>query len=98
MSDFSKVPHVPGAVLVAKAKLHSRVQEAQYGAEARPEEVRSERLNFGFVYEQEGPNKKWSEATPSGGIDMLVSSKGAIGAAKLGQSYLVYFVPCDADV
>lgn len=95
MSDENKFPYVEGAVVIAKARVHRRAEEPNY--QGKPGEVKSEELDLGFVYEQNGPNKKWSEATPSGGVKIKIDQKGALGAMKLGQHYLVAFIPCDPD-
>lgn len=43
------------------------------------------------VYAEDGPNKSWSESTPSGYMQMTISNKGAHGLLKEGQEYLLTF-------
>jgi hypothetical protein len=48
------------------------------------------------VWEQDGVNRKWSEATPAGEIKMLITNPAAIEAFELDKSYFVDFTPADA--
>lgn len=43
------------------------------------------------VYANEGPNKSWSEATPSGQVEMQITNQSAVDAFELGSSYLITF-------
>lgn len=47
------------------------------------------------IYATEGPNKSWSEATPSGQIELTITNKKAFDAFALGQCYLVNFSPTE---
>lgn len=51
-------------------------------------------LRFHAVYEENGVNKSFAEATPSGNIDMLISAgRPATDFFKQGKKYLVTFTP-----
>lgn len=50
-------------------------------------------LSFYPVYESEGPNKAWSEATPSGNLTMYVTNPAVFDAFKPGQSYYIDISP-----
>lgn len=80
------------AVLVAKMICNQRAESPVYPYE--PGKVGSEKVGLNAVYSQDGPNKKWAQATPSGSMELQISNPDAIGAVKLGQHYLVYLVPC----
>lgn len=43
------------------------------------------------VYADEGPNKTWSDSTPSGYMSMTISNKSAMGTFKEGKEYLLSF-------
>ena len=43
------------------------------------------------VYAENGPNKSWSEATPSGQVELRITNKAAHAAFELGKCYLVTF-------
>ncbi|MDX0250280.1 hypothetical protein GOC31_16350 [Sinorhizobium meliloti] len=45
------------------------------------------------VWEQEGVNKVWSKATPSGEIKMLITNPGAVEQFDLGKEYFIDFTP-----
>ncbi|HEY9250985.1 MAG TPA: hypothetical protein VIO38_17710 [Rariglobus sp.] len=47
------------------------------------------------VWEQEGVNRKWSKATPSGKIEMLITEPGSVEQFELGKEYHVDFTPAD---
>lgn len=47
------------------------------------------------VWEHDGPNLQWSEATPTGEIKMMITNPSAIGAFELGKCYFVDFSPSD---
>lgn len=50
-------------------------------------------LSFYPVYESDGPNKLWSEATPSGALTMYVTNPAVFDAFKPGQSYYLDISP-----
>lgn len=45
------------------------------------------------VWEQEGVNKKWSQATPNGKIEMTITVPDTVAQFDLGCEYLVDFMP-----
>lgn len=45
------------------------------------------------VWEQDGVNRKWSQATPSGEIKMLITNPEAADQFELGREYFVDFTP-----
>jgi hypothetical protein len=47
------------------------------------------------VWEQDGVNRKWSEATPSGEIKMLITNPSTVDQFELGKDYFVDFTPAD---
>lgn len=47
------------------------------------------------VWEQEGVNRKWSKATPSGELKMLITNPEAIEQFDLGKEYFVDLTPAD---
>jgi len=52
-------------------------------------------------YEDSGPNKSWSEATPSGKIEMTITNQTAVDYFEAGVEYLIDFervepVPVDS--
>jgi hypothetical protein len=51
-------------------------------------------LHMHPVYSDEGVNKQWSEATPAGALNLVISNPGAQGKVEQGKEYLVYIVPC----
>lgn len=53
----------------------------------------SERVSFHPVYDSnpESENHKWSEATPSGEIEMSITNPSACGIFEEGKEYLVDF-------
>lgn len=57
----------------------------------------SERVSLHPVYsdDPESENHKWSEATPSGAIDMSITNPGACGIFQEGKEYIVDFTPAD---
>jgi hypothetical protein len=83
------------AVLVAKMVCNARSESPVYPME--PGKVGAEKVDLTPVYAQDGPNLKWSKATPSGRLELQINNPDAMGAVKLGQHYLVYLVPCGQD-
>ncbi|AID18334.1 hypothetical protein PPF1_21 [Rhizobium phage vB_RleM_PPF1] len=47
------------------------------------------------VYEQEGANKQWSKATPSGKIEMFITNPAAVEWFEQGKQYYVDFTPAE---
>lgn len=45
------------------------------------------------VWEQDGVNRKWSQATPSGKIEMLITNPSAVEQFDIGKEYFVDFTP-----
>lgn len=43
------------------------------------------------VYAEDGPNKSWSKATPSGEVTMQITNPPAATFFRVGKSYLVNF-------
>jgi hypothetical protein len=75
-----------GAVLVAKMNCHY-VSKDEY----------AEGLTLYPVYAEEGINKRWSEATPAGSLNLTISNPAARGKVEQGKDYLIYIVPCGED-
>lgn len=59
--------------------------------ETGEKEKTGEEIEMSPVYATEGPNKTWSEATPSGNVRLFISNKGAWGKFKSGKEYLINF-------
>jgi len=55
----------------------------------------SEEVRFDAVYAADGPNKTWSEYTPSGALSMTITAKGAIGVFQPGKEYFLDFTPAE---
>ena len=49
----------------------------------------AEQVDFHPVYADDGPNKKWSEATPSGSFTMTITNPSAHGAFTPGKEYKI---------
>ena len=47
------------------------------------------------VWEQDGVNRKWSKATPSGKHEMLITEPGCVEQFELGRDYYLDFTPAD---
>lgn len=47
------------------------------------------------VYADDGPNKSWSKATPSGEIRMTITNPEAVSFFEPGKEYFVDFTPAD---
>lgn len=47
------------------------------------------------VWEQDGPNRQWSEATPQGSISLMITKPGAVAAFDIGKQYFVDFSPAE---
>ena len=47
------------------------------------------------IWEQDGVNRKWSEATPTGEIKMTITNEDSIAAFELGKYYFVDFSPAE---
>lgn len=47
------------------------------------------------VYEDHGVNKQWSEATPAGHAELVITNKGALGAFKPGKEYYLDFTEAE---
>lgn len=47
------------------------------------------------VFGNEGENASWSQATPSGKIEMLITNPAAIAAFELGKDYYIDFTPAE---
>lgn len=45
------------------------------------------------VWEQDGVNRKWSKATPSGELKMSITNPDAIDALEVGKQYFLDFTP-----
>jgi hypothetical protein len=61
-------------------------------------EITSEQVILFPVYAENGPNKKWSTASPSGRIEMTINNKAAFGHFKPGKCYYVdFFDALEAD-
>ena len=73
-----------------KAKFHcNKVIVDSYGEEPK--------LTAQYANEHNEEDNQFSEATPSGNIDMIVSNPSAKGFFKPGIEYYVYFEPCPRD-
>lgn len=55
----------------------------------------SGQVRFCAVVDNTKDNASWSEATPSGYLDMNVSNEAAFERFEVGQSYYIDFTPCD---
>ena len=51
----------------------------------------AEQVTMNPVYATEGPNKVWSESTPSGAIQLYITNKAAWGKFVAGNEYFVDF-------
>lgn len=49
------------------------------------------------VYSEAGVNKEWSEYTPSGSLEMLITTKGAVGVFEVGTEYLLEITPANDE-
>lgn len=49
------------------------------------------------VWEQDGVNRKWSQATPQGKLEMTITNAEAIGAFELGREYFLDISPASAE-
>ncbi len=47
------------------------------------------------VWEQDGVNKQWSEATPSGNLEMLITIPDTVECFDLGKEYFLDFRPAN---
>lgn len=56
-------------------------------------EKTAEQLYLAPVYEEDGINKEWSEATPSGSLSLFISNKNAWGRVKEGDYVFVDITP-----
>lgn len=45
------------------------------------------------VFAVDGPNKAWSEATPSGVVEMTITNFEAMGKFEVGKDYFIDFTP-----
>lgn len=45
------------------------------------------------VWEQDGVNRAWSKATPSGKLEMTVTNPAAVEQFELGREYFLDFTP-----
>jgi len=79
-------------VLVAKMWLNSVLQGFSSDG------LLSEQVRLSAVYGTSpgDPNRKWSQATPSGTLELTISNKDAHGLVKPGY-YKVLLVPCGKD-
>jgi hypothetical protein len=50
-------------------------------------------VTFCPVWEQDGVNRKWSQATPNGKIEMTITNPTAVDQFELGKDYFVDFTP-----
>jgi len=64
------------------------VEDEKYKEAKRGEHVRLEAYASGG---DDDPNKSWSEATPSGRVEMFISNPGAWGKFEQGKNYYVDF-------
>lgn len=49
------------------------------------------------VWEQEGVNRTWSQATPQGKLEMTITNAEAIDAFELGREYFLDISPAVAE-
>lgn len=49
------------------------------------------------IWEQDGVNRQWSEATPNGSIKMTITNPEALKQFELGGFYFVVFTPTTVD-
>ncbi|RUM06896.1 hypothetical protein EFR84_11445 [Rhizobium chutanense] len=47
------------------------------------------------VWEQDGVNKKWSQATPNGKLEMTITVPESVAQFELGKEYFLDFRPAD---
>jgi hypothetical protein len=47
------------------------------------------------VWEQDGVNREWSKATPSGNLEMMITAPEAVNRFELGKCYFVDFTPAE---
>jgi len=50
-------------------------------------------ISLSPIWEEDGPNRKWSKATPNGKIEMTITNPEAAEAFELGKIYNVDFTP-----
>lgn len=60
-----------------------------------PENTKIRLVRFTPVYDADpsSPNHEWSEATPSGYIELYISNPAAFQAFEMGKDYLLTFEP-----
>ena len=76
--------------IVAKMVVVSAEQKTwnQHRGSEQPDQ---EDVKLDVVYsdDPDDPNRSWSEATPSGALELTITNKDAIGKLKVGQEYYV---------
>lgn len=58
-------------------------------------DVQVANITLSPVWEQEGVNKKWSQATPNGKIEMTITVPESVSFFELGAEVFVDFTPAD---
>lgn len=60
-------------------------------------EYGQERVQLFPVYAEDGPNKVWCDATPSGSLELYISNPSAQGQITQGKHYLVTIEEAPAE-
>jgi len=55
----------------------------------------NEHVYLSAVYDNGKANKEWSEATPAGSLDMVISNPDAKGQFVAGKEYFLDFTPVE---
>lgn len=78
--------------VVAKFKL---LEKTERGYANGASIVKQAEFRFVPVWEENGVNRRWSEATPSGELKMVVTNPAAIDAFDVGADYFLAFHKAD---
>lgn len=76
-----------------KVRCKFRVLKIQQHYVPNPDKRLTE-VGLSPVWEQDGPNRQWSEATPQGSITLMITTPAA-DSFELGKEYLIDFMPVD---
>jgi len=68
---------------------------AKFQCQKVKKESYGEVIELQAVYSEEGDNKSWSEATPSGSVNMVISNEAAQGLFEEGKEYYLDFTPAE---
>lgn len=91
--EDSLIKHLKNKIMSVKAKFVCGYVQKTYAADGKTQN--GVNVSFYAVYGGGEDNKSWSEATPSGQLNMFISNPAVFGAFEAGKNYFLTLESAD---